>query len=510
MIYEHFYSHSTFSSVSKSRQTAEIQCMTMPYEQTAGCGCLAHHCTYDTGMQEKIIYSEQELQSCKSLCKCPDIDDQQSINGQSRLLASKTFSSKLDALASSFQRKKLRGGMSINQLIKILPSFDNISLLSESGSNSLGRHVSLLETVDAAFKHFETQDPGVNSERQGSHTGEDGSLIPGLGDDVAQLCLARLPRSTYYHYQTVSKKFCALFRSSELYRTRRRLGILEQWMYVLNSGRAWRAYNPKDGIWLRLPPTPSDYVFEVSDKESLTAGTQLLVRGRQFEGNVIWIYDLVTDQWFKGSDMGTPRCLYGSASCGDFGFVAGGVDYSGNLLKSAERYNSLIGRWEPLPDMNQKRKLCSGFYMDEKFYVIGGANEEGQLTCGEEYDLVSRTWRHIPNMLPISNHQSQLAPPLVAVAENRLYAFEASRNVLRVYDKATNSWRMLGDMPVRADVNNGWGVAFKALEGQLVVIGGHRGRHDSDDDAVWAWRPTAEGGPPDWHLMTRLWPVSLC
>ncbi|KAJ7536473.1 hypothetical protein O6H91_12G071000 [Diphasiastrum complanatum] len=378
-----------------------------------------------------------------------------------------------------------------------------------SGSTSKSR----LRNLDMAVEKGEASsrelaEISTTENGQSQATESNNSLIPGLGDDVAQLCLVRLSRSLYGSYYVVSKRFCAFFKSGELYKIRRELGISEQWVYLLNSGQSvWRAFDPKDGgRWRPLPPTPADDCFGMCDKESLTAGTQLLVIGREIQGLVVWRYDLISDSWFRGPQMITPRCLYASASWGEYGFVAGGVDSSVCVTNCAERYDSKTGSWESLPPMSKNRKLCSGFYMDGKFWVIGGIDETDTfLTCGEGYDPKTKRWELIANMFPRSDDTSQKAPPLVAVVENQLYALDVSVNRLKLYCKESNTWTPLGDVPVRADFNNGWGLAFKALDGQLLLIGGYSPPGNRDGDAIYAWKPSSDG-PPDWKCLAELVP----
>lgn len=194
----------------------------------------------------------------------------------------------------------------------------------------------------------------------------------------------------------------------------------------------------------------------------------------EIDGAVIWRYELTTNAWFKGPSMITPRCVFASASCGTYAFIAGGLETKNciQVLNSAEKYNSENQTWEPLPNMKKKRKSCSGCYLDNKFHVIGGQDENKiDLTCGESYDEVSKTWNLIPNMLkgfPISSTRS---PPLIAVVNNELYALDTSSNEVKVYMKGENSWKKLGLVPVKADVQCGWGVAFKSLGNELLVIG---------------------------------------
>eukprot|EP00494_Astrolonche_serrata_P017316 UN17498 len=89
------------------------------------------------------------------------------------------------------------------------------------------------------------------------------------------------------------------------------------------------------------------------------------------------------------------------------------MDSFGSVLSSAELYNSETKSWITLLSMNKRRRMCSGVFMDGKFYVIGGmASNTEVLTCGEEYDLEKGTWRLIENMSEGLNGASG-APPLL-------------------------------------------------------------------------------------------------
>ena len=303
----------------------------------------------------------------------------------------------------------------------------------------------------------------------------DYSDVPSLNYEVEGLILARVPRSEYWKFCFVNKRYLTLLKSGELFRIRRDNGVEESSVFMLASGEtSWWAFDRQFKSRRMLPILPSDPCFSSADKESVCAGTHLIVSGREFDGVVIWRYELAMNKWFKGPNMLNPRCMFASANCGNFACVAGGISMgtTKEVLNSAEIYNPDSKSWDPLPRMNKRRKHCSGCYMDNKFYVIGGQNEKGEgLTCGEAYDGSRRTWDLIPDMLkdaPVSTSQS---PPLVAVVNNDLYSLEASSNELKVYLKETNSWRRLGTVPVRADFNRGWGVAFKSLGNELLVIG---------------------------------------
>ncbi|KAK9280429.1 hypothetical protein L1049_014119 [Liquidambar formosana] len=328
------------------------------------------------------------------------------------------------------------------------------------------------------------------------------SLLPGLNEDVALDCLAWACRFDYASLACLNRRFNELIKSGYLYEWRKNMGIVEHWVYLVFDLKGWEAFDPMRKRWMRLPKIPCDECFNHADKESLAVGRELLVFGREMLDLVVWKYSLVRHNWVKCQGMNLPRCLFGSGSNGSIAIVAGGSDKNGNVLKSAELYNSSSGSWEVLPNMHSPRRLCSGFFMDEKFYVIGGMTSPNvSLTCGEEYDLKTRKWRKIEGMYPNVNRAAQ-APPLVAVVDNQLYAVEYLTNMVKKYDKKKNSWDVLGRLPVKADSSNGWGLAFKACGEELLVVGGQRGP-EGEGIVLNSWNPKSgvKNGTLDWKVL---------
>ncbi|VVA26783.1 PREDICTED: F-box/kelch-repeat [Prunus dulcis] len=299
--------------------------------------------------------------------------------------------------------------------------------------------------------------------------------IPPLIDEVEALILARVPRSKYHNFCSVNKRFLALLKSGELYKIRTELGIKEPSVFVSHYGEdTWWEFDRQFRSCRKLPILPSDTCFTTGDRESLCVGTHLIVSGKEMEGVVVWRYDMEANQWSKGPCMINPRCMFASASCGSYGYVAGGVGIASGwkAMNSAERYNPNTKSWEPLPDMKRKRRNCSGCYLANKFFVIGGKDWDGNdLKCVEAFDVEKNTWDLIPDMLEADwANLNNPSPPLIAVLANQLYSLETSTNELKVYLKKSKSWKKLGVVPVRADATSGWGIAFKSLGDELLVI----------------------------------------
>ncbi|KAL3636686.1 hypothetical protein CASFOL_018985 [Castilleja foliolosa] len=328
--------------------------------------------------------------------------------------------------------------------------------------------------------------------------------IPSLSYELESLIFARFPRSEYWKLTSVNKRCLSLIKTGELYKIRKELGFREPSVFMFASGEtSWWAFDRAFNSRKKLPILPSDPSFTSGDKETLSAGTHLLVSGHEIDGLVIWRYELASNKWFKGPSMISPRCLFASATCGDRAYVAGGRSASLSrgveVHDTAERYDPESRSWDPLPRMKKKRELCAGFYMDGKFYVVGGRNKDGELTCGEFYDERNNKWELIPDMLKDDPVQSSHSPPLLAVVNNELYSLEASTNQLKVYLKKTNTWRQLGRVPLRADCNRGWGVAFKSLGDELLVIGASSDFHNHM--AIYTCCPDPESSRLNWKAI---------
>ncbi|XBI77472.1 hypothetical protein VPH35_070562 [Triticum aestivum] len=328
------------------------------------------------------------------------------------------------------------------------------------------------------------------------------NIIGVIGRDLFIHCLHRLCRWEYGAIASLNRDFNSVIRNGDIYRLRRKNGVAEHWIY-LSCGKnppEWEAYDPSTGCWIHVPKMPP--AESSSIRESLAVGTELLVFGDR--GKVALRYSILTNSWTGLADadaMNTPRFWFGSASVGEKAYVVGGADSSGNVLSSAEMYDSETHTWTPLPSMNRARYRCSGAFMDGKFYVIGGSSSSHEvLTCGEEYDSNLRSWRVIDNMSQGLNHTSPFAPPLIAVVNNELYAPDYSENNdLKQYDKLDNKWTTLRKLPVQSKIEDGWDIGFQACGDRLIVIGPPKNSSDEKVVELHSWTP--DGQPPVWNFV---------
>ncbi|XP_073020057.1 F-box/kelch-repeat protein SKIP11-like [Primulina eburnea] len=346
-----------------------------------------------------------------------------------------------------------------------------------------------------------------SSQRHAGDNSDSSSLIAAIGRDYSISCLIKCSRADYGVIASLNRSFRSLIRSGDLYRFRRQSGVVEHWVYFSCQLLEWEAFDPSSRRWMQLPRMDPNDCFVFSDKESLAVGTELLVFGRDLMSHVIYRYSLLTNTWTTGMSMNSPRCLFGSASLGEIAILAGGCDSHNNIFSSAELYNSDLETWTTLRNMNQSRKMCSGVFMDGKFYVVGGVGgaDSKLLTSGEEYDLETGIWTEIPNMSPVRAARDDMpatseAPPLIAVVNNELYAADHADMEVRKYNKIDRVWVTVGRLPERMDSMYGWGLAFRACGDRLIVIGGLQNAGEGFIE-VNSWVPSE--GPPQWDLLGR-------
>ncbi|KAG5527048.1 hypothetical protein RHGRI_028092 [Rhododendron griersonianum] len=352
--------------------------------------------------------------------------------------------------------------------------------------------------------------PSTNSRVSGPSNVEpqdaDYTYIPSLNLELQNLILARMPRSEYWKLCFVNRRYLSILKSGELFKIRREIGIKEPSLFMGALGEnSWWEFDHEFKTKRKLPIFQTDISFLYGDRESFSAGAHLLVSGKELDGLVVWRYELAMNRWYKGPSMISPRCLFASATCGTFAFVAGGIGKEPNseVYDTAEKYNPESKSWDPLPQMNKRRQLCAGCYMDDRFYVIGGRNKDGELTCGEFFDKVQNKWVLIPDMWKDDPVLSSHSPPLVAVVNNELYSLEISSNQLKVYEKSSNTWKPLGLVPVRADISRGWSVGFKSLGDELLVRGlaASFGAGPAGNRVAYSCCPDPDAGVLKWNLL---------
>lgn len=323
---------------------------------------------------------------------------------------------------------------------------------------------------------------------------KDSSLIPGLPNDVALLCLAKVVRVALPKMRCVCTSWKHLSESKEFYDLRSKVGSAEAWLYVLTekpTGAPFKAYSPRLNKWFELPPT-----FTSSEDSSwqgfacVALGSTLLLMGGMHQtfdaarqeylpGEVsgdVQVYNASTNQWTRGASMNTPRSWFAAAVIGDCVYVAGGQGKD-RFLNSVEVYDLNTNQWSSAANMICVRSSCYGLAFHGKFWVIGGElmrnqyGEKPERGSAEVYDPETGIWTLIPEMWL----DTQKVPGPSIVHCDKLLSAHQSK--LMMYEDTANNWSHVGYLSGGDMFNNPFsrfGFACESIDDELYIIGGLR------------------------------------
>ncbi|KAG2257420.1 hypothetical protein Bca52824_076714 [Brassica carinata] len=85
---------------------------------------------------------------------------------------------------------------------------------------------------------------------------ESSSLIPGLVDDLAELCLSRIPRSSFQIISQVCWRWRRFLRSERYGAVRKLTGSVEELMCLLVYDKYWEVFDGSGNKLGRIPHIP--------------------------------------------------------------------------------------------------------------------------------------------------------------------------------------------------------------------------------------------------------------
>ncbi|XP_024516209.1 F-box/kelch-repeat protein At1g16250 isoform X1 [Selaginella moellendorffii] len=317
-------------------------------------------------------------------------------------------------------------------------------------------------------------------------------LIPGLPNDLAILCIARLPRGMFPLLRLVSSAWKRAVSSETFRLLRHQGGFLQGWIYVLvesATGAAFRAFDPDANRWYNMSPVPANISSEtwqgfacvaLDSKLILMGGARRIYNeATQQLGQVevcgdVFIYDAFRNKWQRGPSLTTPRGWFAAAAIGDFVYVAGGQGRS-CFLDSAEVLDYREKRWHQMPSMHCVRSSCRGTVLNGQFWVIAGEvvinnyGDHPQRASAEFFNPASKSWTLIPEMW-LDSHK--VPGPNTIFRENLLVVHQSK---LMRYDPELNEWDHIGHISTGKLYNRSsyrFGFALECLGDKLYVIGG--------------------------------------
>ncbi|XP_039058485.1 F-box protein AFR-like [Hibiscus syriacus] len=201
------------------------------------------------------------------------------------------------------------------------------------------------------------------------------ALIPGLPDEIAELCLLHLP----YPYQLLARSVCCFWNKiitgPSFLVCKRSLSLSLPYLFIFAFHKSmtriqWQAMDLRSNCWLVLPSMPCPKVV-CPPGFACTSNTrqgQLYVLGgmrsdTQTSINKTMAYTASSNQWSIASPMVTPRSFFAAGNVNGKIIVVGGSggDYNDSKT-SMECYDPHTDTWEQVPKMHVEMCSIYGHY----------------------------------------------------------------------------------------------------------------------------------------------------
>ncbi|XP_068647608.1 F-box/kelch-repeat protein At1g55270-like [Aristolochia californica] len=315
--------------------------------------------------------------------------------------------------------------------------------------------------------------PSRNRTSRGERTRIQSPLLPGLPDDLAIACLIRVPRLEHRKLRVVCKRWYRLLAGNFFYSLRKKLGIAEEWIYVIKrdgDGRiSWHAFDPIFQFWQPLPPVPGEYSEALGFGCAVLSGCHLYLFGGKdpLKGSMrrVIFYSARTNKWHRAPDMLRRRQFFGSCVINNCLYVAGGESEGAQRsLKSAEVYDPNKNRWSFVADMSTGMVPFIGVVYDGKWFLKGlGSRRE---VLSEVYTPETDAWFPV-----LDGMVAGWRNPSVSL-NGQLFALDCKDGCkLRVYDESTRSWSKHIDSRLHLGSSKALeAAALVPLHGKLCIV----------------------------------------
>lgn len=259
------------------------------------------------------------------------------------------------------------------------------------------------------------------------------SLLPQLPDDMAIQCIARVPRFFYPRLALVSRAWCAVIRSPDLFASRISAGASRPFLCVdvrtSSEVSRWYLIDLQSGSPRPLVPLPPPPI-QAAGSACAALGPLLFVLGGSVEGvatAAVQIFDARFNRWRLGPRMRAAREFAAAGTVDGRMYVAGGC------LPSCDHWAEVLevqaGRWAP---------VASPVGVREK-WMHGSVVLEGKLLAvadrgGLLFDPAAGTWSPVSTVLDMGWKGR------AAVVDGIIYSYDFLGKV-KGFDPAADKWR---------------------------------------------------------------------
>lgn len=310
-----------------------------------------------------------------------------------------------------------------------------------------------------------------NSEGRGPDLG---LTIPGLPDDIAELCLLRVPYPYQALMRSVSSSWNRVIKDPSFLLSRNALSLSLSYLFVFAFHKPtariqWQVLDLRSGRWFVLPPMPApkassppSFAFASAPRQ----GKLFVLGGARTDsesplGSVI-MYQASTNRWSLLAPMQTPRAFFAAGYVGGKIVAAGGCGPGlSTSISAVECYEMKSDSWSQAAGMRPGLVKYDSAVLGDRLYLTEGWTWPFTFTPrGLVYDPYEDTWQEMS--IGMREGWTGMA---VALGDRLFVVSEHGDHRLKVYCPDGDTWRYVNGDPFPCE----------ALKKPFAVCGGEGG-----------------------------------
>jgi len=183
-------------------------------------------------------------------------------------------------------------------------------------------------------------------------------------------------------------------------------------------------------------------------------------------------YNPATNMWDVKANMPTARKYSAAGAVNEKIYVIVGADRYGDPMRTNEEYDPATDIWTAKANMPTARGDLAAAAVNGKIYALGGGNGYNSYGTNEEYNPVTNKWAKKNDL---NNYRQSFA---AVTMNSRIYAiggwyqhWDSGYSFLTMtteeYNPATNTWSEKGNIRTGR-----WSLAATGVNGKIYAIGG--------------------------------------
>ncbi|RVW52308.1 hypothetical protein VitviT2T_004540 [Vitis vinifera] len=291
-----------------------------------------------------------------------------------------------------------------------------------------------------------------SSSNSQENDGNSDELIPGLPEEIAELCLLHVPYPYQALARSVSSSWNKAITDPSFLLSKKILSLSQPYLFVFASSKStsriqWQALDPRSGRWFVLPPMPCSAAACPPGLAcaSLPEDGKLFVLGDlRSDGTSLHttiMYRASTNQWSLASPMRTPRTFFAAGSINGKIFAAGGRGLGvEDSIPTVERYDPVSDTWAAVAKMRSGLARYDAAVVGNKLYVTEGWTWPFSFSPrGGVYDGDRDTWQEM------SLGMREGWTGISVVLRNRLFVLSEYGDCrMKVYVPDHDTWHPVG------------------------------------------------------------------